>query len=57
MLVRQDVGIEQGKEARGRGHITIQGIWKEETAENNLTWSEDECQEPSVLVLAAGCYS
>lgn len=26
-------------------------------AENNLTRSEDECQEPSVLVLAAGCYS
>lgn len=51
------MGTEQGKEAEEGGHISIPGIWKEDTAENNLTWSEDECQEPSVLVPAAGCYS
>lgn len=49
------MGIEQGKEAGERGHISILGIWKEETAEDNLTQREDERQETSVL--AASCYS
>lgn len=28
--MRQNAGLEQGKEAGERGHISIPGIWKEE---------------------------